>query len=116
MSTRLMTGFDRTNRIRLPEGETKLDPKDPIGAATVGAIIRVMNGANDMNDIGNILTLKSAVSVADSGKQVVIGTRETFVYADSNGVEHTTDDHNTAALFKSEGMSFVRVVKEDIMG
>ena len=116
MGARLMAGFDRTTRIRLPEGETKLDPKDPIGAAATGAIIRVMNRANDMEDIGNMLTLKGSVSVADSSKQVVIGSRETFVYKDASDVEHETDDHDTCKMFERQGMSFVRVVKQDIMG
>tara|TARA_Y100001938_G_scaffold134038_1_gene194065 strand:+ start:554 stop:901 length:348 start_codon:yes stop_codon:yes gene_type:complete len=115
MATRLMSGYERTNRIRLPEGKTRLSPKDPIGAAAMGAVVRVMNRANTMDEIGNILTLQGSVGIEDNTK-TVIGVRETFVYVDSNGVEHKTEDHNTAALFKSEGMTFVRCDREDIMG
>ena len=102
--------------IRLPEGETKLDPKSPIGAAATGAIIRVMNRATDMEDIGNVLTLSGSVSVNDTSKQVVIGRRETFVYKDANDVEHETDEHDTCKMFERQGMTFVRLVKEDILG
>ena len=44
------------------------------------------------------------------------GSRETFVYKDANNLEHETDDHDTCKMFERQGMSFVRVVKQDIMG
>jgi|TARA_R100001510_G_C7454176_1_gene77647 hypothetical protein len=104
-------------KVRLPDGITNLDTSTPIGAAATGAIIRTLNKATDIEDVGNVLQLANAVSTTDGNSaKTVIGVKETFIYADSNGVEHSTCDHRTAELYAKQGMTFVKTLSEDIMG
>jgi hypothetical protein len=103
-------------KVRLPDGVTTLDTSTPIGAAATGAIIRTLNKATDVEDVGNVLQLANAVNTSDgSNARTVIGVKETFIYSDGTN-EHSTCDHRTAELYVKQGMTFVRCDKEDIMG
>ena len=117
MSTLLMLSFDRTNRIRLPEGKVKIDIKTPIGASTMGTIIRAQK-TGDYENIGNALQLHEAVVTVDTapGGQTVVGIQEVVVLKDAAGVEHRILDTTTVKTLIDTGMTLVRTEHEDIMG
>ena len=117
MATMLTQRREWDKKVRLPDGITNLDTSTPIGAAATGAIIRTLNKAHDVEDVGNVLQLANAVTTTDNAQaKTVIGVKETFVYADANNAEHNTCDHRTAELYAKQGMTFIRCDKEDITG
>ena len=117
MATQLFPSFDRTNRVRLPEGKVKLDVKTPIGASTTGAIIRAQK-TGDYENVGNALQLHEAVVTVDStpGGQTVVGIQEVVILKDTAGVEHKVLDTTTVKTLMDAGMTLVRTEHEDIMG
>jgi len=117
MATQLFTGFERTNRIRLPEGKVKIDTKTAIGASTMGTVIRAQK-TGDYENIGNALNLHEVVTTVDAtpGGQTVVGRQEVVVLIDTAGVEHRVLDPITVKTLMDTGMTLVRTVHEDIMG
>ena len=117
MATQLFPSFDRTNRVRLPEGKVKVDVKTPIGASTMGTIIRAQK-TGDYENIGNALQLHEAVVTVDTapGGQTVVGVQEVVVLKDAAGVEHRILDTTTVKTLIDTGMTLVRTEHEDIMG
>ena len=117
MSTLLMPSFDRTNRIRLPEGKVKLDVKTPIGASTMGTIIRCQK-TGDYENVGNALNLHEVITTVDdtSGGRTVVGVQEVVVLKDASNVEHRVLDATTVKTLIDAGMTLVRTEHEDIMG
>ena len=117
MATQLFTGFERTNRIRLPEGKVKIDTKTAIGASTMGTVIRAQK-TGDYENIGNALNLHEVVTTVDDnpGGQTVVGRQEVVVLIDTDGVEHRVLDPITVKTLMDTGMTLVRTVHEDIMG
>ena len=117
MATQLFPGFDRTNRVRLPEGKVKVDVKTPIGASTMGTIIRAQKNG-DYENVGNALSLHEVVATVDDnpGGQTVVGVQEVIVLKDAAGVEHRILDTATVKTLIDTGMTLVRTEHEDIMG
>ena len=117
MSAQLFTGYSSTNRIRLPDDKVKIDVKTPIGASTMGAIIRAQKNENYEN-IGNALSLHEVVATVDNAPngKTVVGTQEVVILVDAAGVEHRILDPNTVKTLLDSGMTFVRAEHEDIMG
>ena len=117
MSTLLLPSFDRTNRIRLPEGKVKLDVKTPIGASTMGTVIRAQK-TGDYENVGNALQLHEAVATMDNtpGGQTVVGIQEVVILKDAAGLEHRIMDPGTVKTMMDSGMTLVRTEHTDIMG
>ena len=86
MSVIFNQGYERTKRIRLPEGQTNLNPKDPVQASAIGNVIRTVRNATGLEDVGAVLSLVGAVNVVDPNANVaktVVGKEE--IYHMSNG-------------------------------
>ena len=117
MSTIFNRGYERTNRVRLPEGETVIDVSDPISAAISGSIIRAAKQANSMDDVGNLLQLTKAVRTVDgsNNKPVVIGTKEVYVVTDGTSTQDVEDPTAYGAML-ANGWKLVTVKREDVMG
>ena len=117
MSTLLMPSFDRTNRIRLPEGKVKIDIKTPIGASTMGTIIRAQK-TGDYENVGNALQVHESIVTVDAtpGGKTVVGIQELVILKDAAGLEHRVLDPITVKTMMDSGMTLVRTEHEDIMG
>ena len=117
MSTLLLPSFDRTNRIRLPEGKVKLDVKTPIGASTMGTILRAQK-TGDYENVGNALQLHESVVTLDTtpGGQTVVGVQEVVILKDAAGLEHKIMDPVTVKTMMESGMTLLRTEPTDIMG
>ena len=117
MSAQLFTGYSSTKRIRLPDDKVKIDVKTPIGASTMGTILRAQK-TGDYENIGNALQLHEAVVTVDTapGGQTVVGVQEVVILKDTAGVEHRVLDPATVKTLIESGMTLVRTEHEDIMG
>ena len=117
MATQLFTGFERTNRIRLPDTKVKIDTKTAIGASTMGTIIRAQK-TGDYENVGNALQLHEAVVVVDenAGGRTIVGREEVVVLKDSTGLEHEVLDPTTVKTLMDSGFTLVRTEHRDIMG
>ena len=115
MATQLFTGFERTNRIRLPEGKVKIDTKTSIGASTMGTIIRAQK-TGDYENIGNALNLHEVVTTVSDSTQTVVGVQEVVVLKDSAGIEHDIMDPTTVKTLMGTGFTLVRTEHRDITG
>tara|TARA_R110002051_G_C8465953_1_gene459188 strand:+ start:172 stop:516 length:345 start_codon:yes stop_codon:yes gene_type:complete len=113
----LMPSYDRTTRVRLPEGKIKLDVKTPIGASTMGTVIRAQK-TGDYENVGNALQLHEAVVTVDDqpGGQTVVGIQEVVILKDAAGLEHRVIDPVTVKTMMESGMTLVRTEHKDIMG
>ena len=117
MATQLFTGYERTNRVKLPENKVKIDVKTPIGASTMGTIIRCQK-TGDYENVGNALNLHEVVTTVDNtpGGTTVVGVQEVVVLKDTANVEHRILDPVTVKTLIEAGMTLVRTEHEDIMG
>ena len=117
MATQLFTGYERTNRVKLPENKVKIDVKTPIGASTMGTIIRCQK-TGDYENVGNALNLHEVVTTVDNtpGGTTVVGVQEIVVLKDTANVEHRILDPATVKTLIEAGMTLVRTEHEDIMG
>ena len=117
MATQLFTGYERTNRVKLPENKVKIDVKTPIGASTMGTIIRCQK-TGDYENVGNALNLHEVITTVDdtAGGRTVVGVQEVVVLKDAAGLEHRVLDPVTVKTLMDSGMALVRTEHEDIMG
>ena len=117
MATNLFQGYSSTKRIRLPDEKVKIDVKTPIGASTMGTIIRAQK-TGDYENVGNALSLHEVVTTVDAtpGGKTVVGIQEVVVLKDTTGVEHRILDPNTVKTLMEAGFTLVRTEHEDIMG
>ena len=117
MSVKLNSGWERTSRVRLPEGKTKLDSTKPLQAAVTGSLIRIAQNATDMEEVGNLLTLCGSVETIDGNKQnasVKIGTEESYEVTDGKTTQ-TVSDSNAFNSLLSNGWKLVKIHVVDIM-
>ena len=56
MADRIMSGYSRTNRIRLPEDKVNVDKTSVLGASTFATLLKA-NRPGDFSKEGNPLTL-----------------------------------------------------------
>tara|TARA_R100001530_G_scaffold116854_2_gene83952 strand:- start:404 stop:763 length:360 start_codon:yes stop_codon:yes gene_type:complete len=119
MATKLYSGFERTNRIKLPDTKSKIDLKTPHGAALMGSIVRNSGKATDIEDIVNSMQLMECLDVTDGTTvgNVVVGTRTITELTDSNGVVHEIEDPATIKVYiDSGGMKITGTKNVDITG
>ena len=117
MSTIFNSRYERTNRVRLPEGEASIDTSTPIGAAIAGSLIRMAKNMNTPEHAGNLLELNKSVKTVDgsNNKPVVIGTKETYTVTDGTNTQEVEDPTAYGAML-SNGWKLVEVKRVDIKG
>ena len=114
MATNLYSGYEQTNRIRLPDGKTNIDVKTPLGASTMATLIRANNTGNFEN-VGNALALNEAVTANGANSDpIVVDTQEVTVLADKDGVEHELTNPRTISVYIGQGMKIVKTKVREI--
>ena len=107
MATNLYQGYESTKRVRLPEGKTSIDTKNPLGAAVMAALIRANNTGNFEN-VGNALALNDAVTtVGNNTDPIVVDTLEVSVLIDKDGIKHELTNPRTIEVYCREGCKIV---------
>ena len=118
MSSRIIPGRSWTNKIRLPEDSTNLDVSTPVGAAAVGATVRILNSCRTIDDIGNVLAVAGSVTTtdADSKSAVVVGKKEYTVLVDATGKEQRTANPAMVSTMLDNGFKIDRIEEVDVTG
>tara|TARA_R100001594_G_C3972236_1_gene248042 strand:- start:388 stop:744 length:357 start_codon:yes stop_codon:yes gene_type:complete len=116
MSARIIPGRSWTNKIRLPEDVTNLDVSTPVGAAAVGATVRILKSARGMEDIANVLSVAGSITTTDTNAQgpTVIGVQEYTILTDGQGQDHKVSNPETIKTFMANGMKVKKVIEEEI--
>ena len=114
--TRLRAGRDWTTTVRMDSEQVKLNPKDPVQAATTGKIIRDINAGNFEN-MNNLAVVAGTFQVVDQQNQgpVVIGNEEITVLQDANGIKHELTSPAMVTNYLDQGMTIVETRRVDIM-
>ncbi len=111
MADRVMSGYSRTNRIRLPEDKVLVDKTSILGASTLATLLKA-NRTGDFSNVGNALTLYSTVTEvsSDSGSVDKFITHEqTFTtLTDANGGEHRLTDAAMVTAYTDKGMAITK--------
>tara|TARA_Y100001951_G_C11048017_1_gene134024 strand:- start:59 stop:412 length:354 start_codon:yes stop_codon:yes gene_type:complete len=117
MATNLFQGYSSTKRVRLPDEKVKIDVKTPIGASTMGTIIRAQK-TGDYENVGNALSLHEVVTTVDNAPdgQTVVGVQEVVILKDAANLEHRIYDPATVKTLIDKGFTLVRTEHEKIMG
>ena len=114
MATKLYSGYEQTNRIKLPEGKTNIDVKTPLGASTMATLIRA-NSTGNFENVGNALALNEAVTANGSDSTpIVIDTQEVTVLRDADGVEHEVTNPRTVEVYIGSGMKIIATKLREI--
>ena len=105
---RLFSGYNRTDRIRLPDDKVKLDPKSVLGASTIATVIKAQK-TGDYENVGNALQIHDACSVMDSNVTgpTIIGREEVTVLRDADGVEHELTNPKTIEVYCANGCKII---------
>ena len=107
MAVNLYSGYESTKRVRLPEGKTNIDVKNPLGAATMATLIRA-NSTGNFENVANALALNDAVTTQGSNSDpVIIDTKEVSVLKDADGVMHELTNPKTIAVYCQYGCKIV---------
>ena len=107
MAVNLYSGYESTKRVRLPEGKTNIDVKNPLGAATMATLIRA-NSTGNFENVGNALALNDAVTTQGSNSDpVIVDTQEVTVLKDTDGVEHELTNPRTIEVYCAQGCKIV---------
>ena len=107
MATNLYQGYESTKRVRLPEGKTSIDTKNPLGAAVMAALIRA-NSTGNFENVGNALALNAAVTTQGSNSDpVIVDTKEVTVLKDDAGIEHELTNPKTIEVYCANGCKII---------
>tara|TARA_R100001594_G_scaffold149405_1_gene207111 strand:- start:2757 stop:3107 length:351 start_codon:yes stop_codon:yes gene_type:complete len=114
MATKLFSGYERTNRVRLPENKVKLDVSNPIGASTMATVIKAQK-TGDYENVGNALALHDAVDMTmASSEPVKIGEQEVTTLVDADSNEQNTTDPSMVSVLMKAGWKILKIEREDI--
>ena len=118
MSTKIFTGYERTNRVKLPDTKTQVDLSTSNGAAIAGSVARFASNARTPEDIVNAMHLSESINVIDSKNtaSVVVGRRTITEVTDANGVVHELDDPASVDVYCRNGCTITGTRTEDILG
>ena len=113
---RLFSGYNRTDRIRLPDDKVKLNPKSVLGASTLATVIKAQK-TGDYENVGNALQLHDACSIMDETVtgRTIIGREEVTICKDADGAEHEVTDPKNLELLITQGWKPVRIEQRDIL-
>ena len=113
MADRVMSGYSRTNRIRLPEDQVSIDTSSVLGASTYSAILKA-NRTGDYANIGNLLTVYSSVKETDGSTatedRFVRTSKTVTVLTDATGGEHRLTDAGMVTAYMDKGMTVSKTV------
>ena len=116
MATKLYSGYEQTNRIKLPEGKTNIDVKTPLGASTMATLIRA-NQTGNFENVGNALALNAAVTTQGSNSDpVIVDTKEVTVLKDDAGIEHELTNPKTIEVYCANGCKIVATKIVEVTG
>ena len=110
MADRVMSGYSRTNRIRLPEDTITVDKSSVLGASTYAALLKA-NRTGDFSNVGNVLTGYGSVAETDNSKTVdkFVASEQTItVLTDANGGEHRLTDAAMVTAYTDKGMTITK--------
>ena len=110
MADRVMSGYSRTNRIRLPEDTITVDKSSVLGASTYAALLKA-NRTGDFSNVGNVLTVYGSVAETDNSKTVdkFVASEQTItVLTDANGGEHRLTDAAMVTAYTDKGMPITK--------
>ena len=110
MADRVMSGYSRTNRIRLPEDTITVDKSSVLGASTYAALLKA-NRTGDFSNVGNVLTVYGSVAETDNSKTVdkFVASEQTItVLTDANGGEHRLTDAAMVTAYTDKGMTITK--------
>ena len=110
MADRVMSGYRRTNRIRLPEDTITVDKSSVLGASTYAALLKA-NRTGDFSNVGNVLTVYGSVAETDNSKTVdkFVASEQTItVLTDANGGEHRLTDAAMVTAYTDKGMTITK--------
>ena len=114
MATKLYSGYEQTNRIKLPEGKTNIDVKTPLGASTMATLIRA-NTTGNFENVGNALALNEAVTANGANSDpVVVDTQEVTVLKDTDGVQHEVTNPRTIEVYIGAGMKIIATKTREV--
>ena len=108
---KIMTGYSRTNRIRLPEDQTSIDTGTVLGASTMNALLKA-NRTGDYTNVGNVLTVYSSVRMLDNQDNsdvFVVRTETVTVVSDKSGDHHLTDP-KMVSTYTSNGFKITKTI------
>ena len=115
MADRVMTGFSRTNRIRMPEDNITVDKSSVLGASTMATLLKA-NRTGDYSNAANALSVYASVTETNSteGSKDIFATEERTitVVADKKGVEHNLDKADLVSTYCDNGFTIVKTVRE----
>ena len=118
MADRVMTGYSRTNRIRLPEDSINVDKSSVLGASTMSALLKAQR-TGDYSNAGNALTIYGAVKEIDSTETsqdiFVKEDRLVTVVVDKKGVEHKLDTPDLVSTYCEQGFTISKTIRERTM-
>ena len=106
MAVNLYSGYESTKRVRLPDGTSNIDVKNPLGAATMATLIRA-NSTGNFENVGNALALNEAVTTQGSNEPIIVDTKEVTVLKDDAGVEHELTNPKTIEVYCANGCKIV---------
>ena len=107
---RVMSGYSKTNRIRLPEEKILVDKTSVLGASVFATLLKA-NRTGDFSNVGNALTIYEAVTETDnnSAADKFVANEETVtVLTDTNGTEHKLKDAAMVTAYTDKGMTITR--------
>ena len=110
MADRVMSGYSRPNRIRLPEDTITVDKSSVLGASTYAALLKA-NRTGDFSNVGNVLTVYGSVAETDNSKTVdkFVASEQTItVLTDANGGEHRLTDAAMVTAYTDKGMTITK--------
>ena len=107
---RVMSGYSKTNRIRLPEEKILVDKTSVLGASVFATLLKA-NRTGDFSNVGNALTIYEAVTETDnnSAADKFVANEETVtVLTDTNGTEHKLKDAAMVTAYTDKRMTITR--------
>ena len=110
MADRVMSGYSRTNRIRLPEDKINVDKSSVLGASTFATLLKA-NRTGDFSNVGNALTLYSSVTETDNSGAVdkFVSSEQTItILTDATGGEHRLSDAAMVEVYIKQGMTLAK--------
>ena len=110
MSDRVMSGFSRTNRIRLPEDTISIDSTTPLGASTMNTIMKA-NKTGDYSNVGNALTVYSSVKQQDLKDDVFVTRTETITTVSDKAGSHNLTDSAMVKTYCDQGFKITKTIQ-----
>tara|TARA_R100000655_G_scaffold92877_1_gene134095 strand:- start:429 stop:803 length:375 start_codon:yes stop_codon:yes gene_type:complete len=107
---RVMSGYSKTNRIRLPEDKINVDKSSVLGASVFATLLKA-NRTGDFSNVGNALTIYEAVTETDNNSaadKFVASEVTVTVLTDANGTEHKLKDAAMVTAYTDKGMAITR--------